>query len=252
MKGSFVNLPLGILGLELIRKDSRAYRSHSMPNCKERLQHAKKIGFSPKVIFDGGANIGGWSKNVAAEIFPGSQIVLIEPNPSLQTTIKKTISKIQPPPILLNVALGESQGDASLNMWGDAREEANASLLEHVRGKAKRIIQVRVDTLDNISERLSLNPDLIKLDLQGYELFALRGGSKVLKNAEFAIIETSCLEAYIGRATPRDIIDIMYDYDYCLYDIVDCYYRPYDGALTGWDFFFVKNCSILKEYKGWE
>ena len=70
--------------------------------------------------------------------------------------------------------------------------------------------------------------------------------------ATFMIIEFGCLEAYIGRTTPRDILEIMYENDYCLYDIVDCHYRPYDGALTGGDFFFVKNDGVLKKYKGWE
>ena len=44
----------------------------------------------------------------------------------------------------------------------------------------------------------------------------------------------------------------MFDNDYCLYDLVDCHYRPYDGALTGGDFIFVKNSSALRAYKGWE
>ena len=52
-----------------------------------------------------------------------------------------------------------------------------------------------------------------------------------------------------GRA---DLLDIMFDQDYCLYDPVDGHYRPYDGALTGGDFIFVKNGSTLRAYKGWE
>jgi hypothetical protein len=40
-------------------------------------------------------------------------------------------------------------------------------------------------------------------------------------------------------------------HDYCLYDIIDLISRPYDGALTGGDFIFVKNNSQLKKYKGY-
>jgi len=36
-----------------------------------------------------------------------------------------------------------------------------------------------------------------------------------------------------------------------LYDIIDLIYRPYDNALTGGDFFFVKNDSNLKSHKGY-
>lgn len=65
------------------------------------------------------------------------------------------------------------------------------------------------------------------------------------------IIEFGVLEAYINRATPRQLLDIMIDNNYCLYDVVDLIYRPYDDALTGGDFFFVKNSSVLSRYKGY-
>ncbi len=222
-----------------------------MATWKERLQHAKRLGLSPRVILDGGAFKGFWSRDVA-EIFPGVQIVLVEPNPFIQDTIRSNIADIRPLPILLGVALGQSQGNASFNIWRDENSETGASLLDHVRGEPHRVIQVEIDTLDSISARLGLSPDLIKLDLQGGELAALNGGTTVLRDAEFAIIEFGCLEAYIGRATPRDILTIMYDNGYCLYDIADCHYRPYDGAMTGGDFFFVKNSSVLRRYKGWD
>lgn len=251
MLRKLIKLPFNAIGLELIRKNPVRNRNPSMPNWKERMQHAKTLGFSPRVVLDGGAFKGLWSKEVGS-IFPGSQIVLVEPNPFLQDSIKGNVSNIQPPPIILNMALGESQGNASLNIWRDEISDTGASLFEHVSGSPRREIQVQVDTLDNISLRLALRLDLIKLDLQGGELLALKGGTKVLRDAEFAIIEFGCLEAYLGRATPRDICDVMFDNDYCLYDIVDCHYRPYDGAMTGGDFFFVKNSSVLRSYKGWE
>ena len=47
-------------------------------------------------------------------------------------------------------------------------------------------------------------------------------------------------------------MDIMYDNSCCLYDVASCSDRPYDGALTGVDFFFVKNSSVLRKHKGWE
>ncbi len=239
-----------ILGVRL-NKQKNGNRSNSMPDWKERLYHAKRLGFCPKVIFDCGAFQGIWSMNVI-NIFPQSQLVLIEPNPFIQGIIKDNVSKIQPPVILIDKALGQISGETSFNIWGDVTTAGGASLLEHISGKADTVVNVKVETLDNISEELRLIPDLMKLDLQGGELLALRGGIKTLERAEMVIVEFGCLEAYINRATPRDIIDVMYDNDYCLYDIVNCNYRPYDGAMNGGDFFFVKNRSVLRKYKGWE
>ncbi|MFC1851218.1 FkbM family methyltransferase [candidate division CSSED10-310 bacterium] len=248
-----IRLPFNTIGLELIKKRQKGRNDYSMqqPSWQERLQHAKDLGFSAQVIFDGGAFNGLWTKDVS-QIFPGSQIVLFEPNPYVQDIIIDNISDLKPSPIVLNIALGESCGNSTLNIWNDDASDSGASLLNHVRGQSQRAIKVKVDSLDNIAQKLKLNPNLIKLDLQGGELLALKGGRKVLNYAEFAIIEFGCLEAYRSRPTPRDILDIMYEKGFCLYDIVGCHYRPYDRALTGGDFFFVKNSSILRKYKGYE
>lgn len=247
----FINGPLGLFDLEIKKKHQGKVRIYNLPTCIERLEHAKKLGFSPNIIFDGGAFKGLWSVAVN-KLFPKAQIVLMEPNTYVSNTIKSNTEKFNPPAILEIIAIGEAEGESTFNIWADVDNDVGASLLDHVQGKAENIIKVKINTLDNICEKLNLKPDLIKLDLQGGELMALRGGSKVLKDTEFFIIEFGCLEAYKDRATPRDILDIMYENDYCLYDIVDQLYRPYDGALTGGDFFFVKNWSKLREYKGWK
>ena len=152
----------------------------------------------------------------------------------------------------VDVALGDAPGSAQLHIWRDADSDRGASLLENVSGEAKLSIDVEVRTLDSVCDDLGLVPDLLKLDLQGGELAALRGATQALEHTELMMIEFGCLEAYVGRTTPRDLIDIMFDHDYCLYDLVDVHYRPYDGALTGGDFIFVKNSSALRAYKGWE
>ena len=240
-----INTPLNAIGFELVRKASGA----GMATWFERLKLAKKLGFSPRVIVDGGAFTGGWSQDVS-RIFSGAQIVTVEPNPYVQDELRRNISHIQPKPIVLNVALGESPGKASLNIWRDEKTDTGASLLNHVIGSANKAIEVDVDTLDGIARQTGLMPDFVKLDLQGAELPALKGATRVLNHAELMMIEFGCLEAYEGRTTPRDLLELMYENDYCLYDIVDCHYRPYDGALTGGDFLFVKNSSELRNHKG--
>ena len=138
------------------------------------------------------------------------------------------------------------------NIWGDPLQATSASLQSHVKGGAETKVDVAVDTLDNLLKEQAAQPELVKLDLQGAEFQALLGAEQTLKSAEMFVVEFGCLEAYIDRTTPRQLVDIFYDNNYCLYDVVDCHYRPYDGALTGGDFFFVKNDSPLREHKGWD
>lgn len=242
---STLNSLFGGLGYKIVPKNS------GMPTCIYRLQHAAKIGFNPKVIVDGGAFKGNWTVNTAG-LFKNSQFICVEANPHLIGSLKQSTGSIQPTPHVVNIALGEKSGTATFNIWRDVDSDTGASLLSHVSGLPNTMVDVRLDTLDNLLNEIQITPDLVKLDLQGGELSALKGAQKSLEQAEMFIIEFGCLEAYVGRTTPHDLLDIMYDHQFVLYDVVDLGYRPYDGALTGGDFFFVKRDSQLRAYKGWK
>ncbi len=211
----------------------------------------KDNGFEPKVIFDCGASVGFWSWE-AGKMFTGAQIVAIEPNQMVLPKTKELLSKMRIQPIIEECAIGEEDGTTFLNIWdNDETKMSGSSVKEHVQGDPRKKMEVVLRKLDSISNQHGLRPDLIKLDLQGYELEALNGASELLKSTEAFIIEFGCLQAYKERATPYDLMNVMYQNDYCLYDIVDLIYRPYDNALTGGDFIFVKNDSQLKSYRGY-
>ena len=214
-----INRNLDILGLKLIRKTSVT------SSFSDRLLHMRGLGFSPRVIFDCGAFMGTWTLRTS-RIFPDAQFVLMEPNQSILDETKANISVIKPRPLLLEIAVGEEPGLAYLNIWGnDKTSLAASSLLDHVVGEPNKRIGVEVRTLDMIAKRTSFTPNLVKLDLQGKELSALKGAENILKTAELFIIEFGCLEAYKDRTTPAELMDMMYSNSYCLYDIVDLYYR---------------------------
>ncbi|HAC62857.1 MAG TPA: hypothetical protein DCF68_04805 [Cyanothece sp. UBA12306] len=250
MKRKLVNLAnsfLASFGIEIIRKDNSI---KPMPTWEDRISHAQSIGFLAKEIIDAGAFRGLWTRSVS-HIFPGSQIITIEPNPYIEPELRKTISKITPHPIIVQRGVGETPGQSQFNIWGDPKTATSASMQSHIQGEASIEVNIQVDTLDNIAKEYNTQPDLVKLDLQGSELKALKGATSLLEKVEMFMVEFSCLDAYIDRATPREILDIFFDNDYCLYDLVDLHYRPYDGALTGGDFIFIKNSSPLRAYKNW-
>ena len=251
-----VNLPLGWFDLRLERQATANDKgtpsfSHFMPTCFDRLRHARSLGFNPRAIVDGGAFVGEFTREAAA-LFPGARFVVVEPNPFVLESLRQNTRHITPPPILCQCALGASTGKTMFNIWGDPTKATGASLLAHVRGDADHTVDVTIETVDNLCAQYEFSAHFIKLDLQGAEAMALEGAAKALASTEMLVVEFGCLEAYSGRATPREIMDIAYDFGFCLYDIVDCHYRPYDGALTGGDFLFVKRGSALKKYKGWD
>src|SRR5690606_4817715 len=148
---------------------------------------------------------------------------------------------------------GAEKGTLQLNVWeGVDKDLVGSSLCGHIRGDASTKVDCEVVTLDSLIDVYKEVPNFVKLDLQGYEIQALAGATEILKHTELMIIEVGLLDAYVDRTSVRDLINLMHGHDYSLYDVIDFHYRPYDNALTGGDFIFVKNSSKLKQYKGWE
>jgi FkbM family methyltransferase len=223
----------------------------SRATCMDRLRNMKAIGFAPGVVFDCGASVGYWSWEIG-KLFPETQIFAFEPNPKITPQTRIQLSKLHCPVTVVECAIGVTNGTAVLNIWdNDETKMSGSSIKNHVQGDSRNKVEVELKTLDSICAEYRTQPVLIKLDLQGYELDALRGSENTLKTTEAWIIEFGCLQAYIDRTTPNDLMQLMYENDYVLYDVVDLIYRPYDNALTGGDFFFIKNSSKLKSHKGY-
>lgn len=55
-------------------------------------------------------------------------------------------------------------------------------------------------------------PDLIKLDIQGYELEALRGGQECLMSAKAVIAEVSFVEYYEGQCLFHDLVTYLAEF----------------------------------------
>ena len=96
-----INKVLNSAGYEVVEKHIR--ENTKSRGWRERLKQVKKRGFSPKSILDGGAFKGYWSQEVA-HIFPGVQLIIVEPNPFVLDTIRINTSEILPIPNLLNIA----------------------------------------------------------------------------------------------------------------------------------------------------
>jgi len=241
-------------GLEIRRIRPEFPPIIGIPSCQERLRHMRKLDFLPKVIYDCGAFVGSWAASVS-EIFPEADLVLVEPNVDMLVEIERNTQPIKERITVVNAAVSDKPGKGQLNVWDNPRHNnkitalAASSLLAHVQGRPAKKIDIDIKTLDMIAEETKKLPDLLKLDLQGGEKKALVGGKKLLKAVGLCIVEFGCLDAYVDRTTARDLMEIMYDSGFCLYDIVDMRYRPYDGALAGGDFFFVKRSSRLKKHE---
>ena len=93
--------------------------------------------------------------------------------------------------------------------------------------------------------------DLLKLDLQGYELHALRGGAAFLRSAEAILTEVSFFaQAY--EPPIAELVSFLNDNGFQLYDVAALGGRPRDNRLKQGDLIFVRFGSQLLEDGRWE
>jgi len=110
---------------------------------------------------------------------------------------------------------------------------------------------VPVTTLDSlVAEGSVAPPELVKIDVEGYELEALRGGESLFRTAQVFIVESSlfCQEGL--RSTFQEVLQFMREREFVLYDFAEFWRRPSDGALTLVDGVFTRKSGPLRANLG--
>ena len=101
-------------------------------------------------------------------------------------------------------------------------------------------------TLDSICSEAGFEKiDLLKLDVQGYELEVLRGAERSLLNTEVILMEVSLLGVNQGAPLVNEVLQFMAQRNFRAYDVCSFIRRPLDNALWQSDFVFVNEASHL-------
>lgn len=118
---------------------------------------------------DGGAHVGSWSRAMSARF---EVVHAIEPHPEHLMCLKANIWG-NPKVVVHEVALGEAPGIAT--MREDLRYEGGNTGGRHIYETG--VGDIKIVTLDSL-ELPSLG--FLKLDVEGYEAYALRGAAQTL------------------------------------------------------------------------
>jgi FkbM family methyltransferase len=188
------------------------------------------------VLFDVGANVAGWTEGML-ERFRGAQGFLFEPSPGCQTVIRE---KKLPRATLVPCALGDKPGEAPY--YFSSATDGTASL--YVRHDTPfsdlkyETIKVEVRTLDEIITSLKVDfVDFMKMDIEGHELYALRGAQQALAAGKIGALsfEFGCGNIN-SRTYFRDFWDLLTSVGFSLWRItpsgkeipVSNYYEDYE------------------------
>jgi FkbM family methyltransferase len=187
-----------------------------------RLLRWREAGYQPQVVYDIGAHRGDWAAMCQAILKP-KLCVLFEP----QQDYLEAARPLQPSNgaswILLPVALGEAPASAVLHL---TQNRAASSLLSPIEGgdlgtqtQVTGQSSVRIAPLDALVQQEKLPPpDLVKIDVQGFESKVIGGGMGTLAKASRMVIEVSLRPIYQGQALLPEILRALCDMGFELED----------------------------------
>lgn len=172
------------------------------------------------VIYDIGAHVGTWTL-LAKAIFPSAQVHAFEPLAEHQGGFRKQF--VGAKDVTLHpVALGSANTSTFFHV-NDASSASSVLPLAdacrfHFGLREVEQVPVRLHCLDDYrtAHQLSL-PDMIKLDVQGYELEVLKGGPQCLRSAKAVLMEVSFVELYCGQPLFADVVRFMADHGFRLH-----------------------------------
>jgi FkbM family methyltransferase len=158
------------------------------------------------VFYDVGASVGLVTVHAAQK---GAHVVAFEPDPSYCSRLKANLAlnglqKTQ----IMEWAVADKEGEATLFTDGI---EGNSPCLREI-GK-RGAVRVHMDSIDNALQRgLIPRPDVVKMDIEGAEVLALRGMQRLLQSEDspralFIEIHPVLLSEF--RSSPQEVHSIL-------------------------------------------
>jgi FkbM family methyltransferase len=240
--------------IKKVKKNSMQIGSSGRPvgRMDSLLEDLKKRGLICNTILDVGANRTNWSR-LAKKVYPSAHYCLIEPQVEMKKNLEDFCHEFENSVYFLAGA-GPKKEALTFTVWDNLTGSSFLPLADEHLKKAGKQREVEIITIDDLIESSQINmPDLIKLDVQGFELEALKGAEKTFGHTEVYILEASFFSFNDGPGMPvfSDVVNFMLERDYMVYDFPGFERRPLDGALAQCDICFVQRNGFLRNSNEW-
>lgn len=196
----------------------------------------ERIDSQSPVIVDGGAYDGGMT-DVFLSQYGSPTVHLFEPVPDLARGLRDKYSGIENVFVHEN-AIGAKEGKVSFRILKN-RDSSSilkpSKILKRYHGDRMdtvEIIEVQQLRLDKILDKEEV--DILKLDLQGYELEALKGCGRLLAKMKTITTEIEFVPLYEGQAVFGEIDTFLRERGFQLLNLYELWTHP-DGQLTAGD-----------------
>ena len=228
------------VGLEVRRAESR-----SAPRSPFRAQMRLLEGTESPVILDLGAHQGQTAKRYA-DAFPAARIHSFEPGDEAFRILGDAVG-MRAQTSVHRLAVSDRCGTTTFHV---SQRTATSSLLPRpayarryfpVDARMIREVEVQTTTIDRFCEEQQLAAiDILKMDIQGGELAALRGARGMLERHAIRLIFTEAMFVphYEGAPLYHELATFLASFGYSLYDLYLTSYAT-NGQLRYGDAIFV-------------
>jgi FkbM family methyltransferase len=188
-------------------------RAHGRDDCVD----ISNSGTQLRIIFDVGANVGQSAKKFRAA-FPHARIYSFEPEPRCYQELLLSTSG-DPNIQCFQLALGDRAGSSTIYR---TEHSTTSSLIEpdHYLDR----VAVDIETLDDFVDRKGIDRiDLLKIDVEGFDLAVLQGGKKMLSANQIplVLVEVGFTKGDSRHVLLDDIRDYLAPFGYFVYGIYD-------------------------------
>jgi len=189
-----------------------------------------------KLIIDIGANHGAVSMQ-ALKSYPNARVICYEPVRSTFISLTKNLNKHQDRVTLHNIALSDKPGELKINLMSfdganslDMQSDYHKEYNPHVKKIGEESVEVK--TLDDIYiDSESEIVDIVKIDVEGFEVNVLKGGEVFFKErVKFVLIEIAFMRD--GSIDNQDVYKIFSFFEkvgFALINVIDLHAAPNDS-----------------------
>lgn len=182
------------------------------------------------VVFDIGANIG-WYTLVLSRIAAGRDVTIcaFEPDPVNRKLLEDNVALNGADDVEIEAcAVADESGTRTLHLYGDSNRGRHSLLPLH-EGET---LEIETVTLDDFRARRGLaarRAAFVKMDIEGYELMALRGAHGVLADCPLVMLEFSPRYMRAGGLDPAELVALMRSHGFSAHRLVQGRLTPADA-----------------------
>ncbi len=240
----FIKTPIGIVK-NLLRSVGIDVVKYDMYHSEDVLIHTILKNFNVNTILDVGANEGQYASQVLKQGFTG-KIFSFEPISAVYNILEKKAAR-SPQWSAFNLGIGSREEETMINVSENLVSSSifkvnNESTSAKPQTKVVRQEKIKITTIDNFfATKGSFEKNvMLKLDIQGFELEALKGAIKSMPLIKLIQCELSFVQIYDNIPLFGEVIEFVEKNGFEVFTIIPGFRDSHSGRMFQADGVFVK------------